>query len=311
VSGVSQDFLRSARRAWLDWLEHERRLAARTLTAYAADFDDLTDFLTGHLGGPVDHAALSALRPADLRAWLAARRRRGVGAASNARAIAAVRSFFRRMDQIGRLSNPAAQSLEPPRSPRRLPKPVSEAAARALVDGPVATRRDWQALRDRAVLLLLYGAGLRISEALALTVDDAPLGSAVTVDGKGGRARRVPLLAIIGEAVEDYRRACPHEETPDRALFVGARGGALRPEIVQAAVRRLRGALGLPETVTPHALRHSFATHLLGGGGDLRAIQELLGHASLSTTQLYTEVDAEALWETYRRARPRFDRGGG
>ncbi|WP_416898858.1 MAG: tyrosine recombinase XerC [Minwuia sp.] len=299
------------RRSWLDWLAHERRLAGNTRTAYEADFDDFTGFLTGHLGGTVDAAALAGLMPADIRAWLASRRARGVSAASNARALSAIRSFFRRMKQLGRLDNAAALSITPPKTPRRAPKPVSPEMALGIVDAPLEAGDGWQGLRDRAVLMLLYGAGLRISEALALTVADAPLGRALAVTGKGGKTRRVPVLPAIAEAVEAYRAACPFDERPDRALFLGARGGPLRPEIVQAEIRRLRGALGLPETVTPHALRHSFATHLLGGGADLRAIQELLGHASLSTTQVYTDVDAEALYRTYETARPAIARGGG
>lgn len=300
------------RRAWLDWLRHERRLADRTVAAYSADYDDLTDFLTGHLGGSrIDAAALAGLTALDFRAWLSARRKRGVSAASNARALSAIRSFYRRMRQLGRIDNPAALALTPPKVARRAPRAVSAEVALKLMDAPLENRADdWQALRDHAVLLLLYGAGLRISEALSLKVSDAPLGDVLSITGKGGKVRRTPLLPTIGQAVESYRRACPHEETPDRALFTGKRGGALRPEIVQATIRRLRGALGLPDTLTPHALRHSFATHLLGAGADLRSIQELLGHASLSTTQIYTKVDADNLYRTYQEARPRLARGG-
>jgi integrase/recombinase XerC len=298
-------------RIWLDWLRHERRLADRTVSAYSADFDDLTDFLTGHLGGNVGIDALAGLTALDFRAWLAARRQRGVSSASNARALSAIRSFYRRMRQTGHIDNPAALALTPPKVARRAPRAVSPDVALKLMDAPLENRNDdWQALRDHAVLLLLYGAGLRISEALSLTVNDAPLGEVLSITGKGGKARRTPLLPRIGEAVEDYRRACPHPETPDRTLFTGARGGPLRPEIVQATIRRLRGALGLPDTLTPHALRHSFATHLLGAGADLRSIQELLGHASLSTTQIYTKVDAENLYRSYQQARPRLLRNG-
>lgn len=298
-----------ARRDWLDWLEHERRLAARTVEAYARDLDDFLGFLTHHRGRPPTLDGLDDLGPPDFRAWLAHRRRRGVGAASNARGISALKSFFRRLDRAGTLHNAAAMALQPPKIPRRLPRPLSPERALALVDAPLATGGDWQALRDHAVLCLLYGAGLRISEALGLTVNDAPLGETLRIRGKGGKVRLVPVLPAVRDAVEDYRRACPVDEWTGRPLFLGARGGPLRPELVQAAIRRLRGALGLPSTVTPHALRHSFATHLLGGGGDLRAIQELLGHASLSTTQVYTEVDAEALYATWRAARPKLVRG--
>ncbi|MEC9347231.1 MAG: tyrosine recombinase XerC [Pseudomonadota bacterium] len=298
-----------ARRDWLDWLEHERRLAARTVEAYARDLDDFLGFLTRHRGRPPTLDSLNDLGPPDFRAWLAHRRRRGVGAASNARGISALKSFFRRLDRAGTLHNAAAMALQPPKTPRRLPRPLSPERALALVDAPLETRRDWQALRDHAVLCLLYGVGLRISEALGLTVDDVPLGDSLRITGKGGKVRLVPVLPAVRDAVEACRGACPFDETPGRPLFLGARGGPLRPELVQGAIRRLRGALGLPSTVTPHALRHSFATHLLGGGGDLRAIQELLGHASLSTTQVYTEVDAEALYATWRAARPKLVRG--
>lgn len=309
---ASADTAIELRRLWLDWLTHERRLARKTVTAYSADFDDLTDFLTGHLGGGVDRDALAGLTALDFRAWLSARRQRGVSAASNARALSAIRSFYRRMRQLGRIDNPAALSLTPPKVARRAPRAVSAGVALNLMDAPLENRSDdWQALRDHAVLLLLYGAGLRISEALSLTVADAPFGEALSITGKGGKVRRTPLLPQIGEAVEAYRRSCPHDETPDRALFLGKRGGALRPEIVQATIRRLRGTLGLPDTLTPHALRHSFATHLLGAGADLRSIQELLGHASLSTTQIYTKVDAENLYRTYQQARPKLARNGG
>lgn len=295
---------------WLNWLRHERRLADKTIAAYTGDFDDLTDFLTGHLGGAVNQAKLADLTAMDFRAWLAARRRRGVSAASNARALSAIRSFYRRMRQLGHIDNPAALALTPPKVGRRAPRAVSPDVALKFVKAPLENRAgDWQAFRDHAVLLLLYGAGLRISEALSLTIADTPLGETLTITGKGGKVRRAPLLPQISTAVESYRRACPHIETPDRALFTGTRGGPLRPEIVQATVRRLRGALGLPDTLTPHALRHSFATHLLGAGADLRSIQELLGHASLSTTQIYTEVDAESLYRTYQDARPRLARG--
>ncbi len=297
--------LAQARRDWLTWLATERRAAPRTITAYSTDLDDLTDFLVSHLDGPLDAEALSGLTHADFRAWVAARRRRGLGATSNARAISAVRSFFRRLDRRGLVHNAIALSLQAPKRPHRTPKAITPDQAMAMIAAPVdrAAAADWQARRDHAVLGLLYGAGLRISEALGLTVADAPLPRTLRVTGKGNKTRIVPILPQVRNAVEAARAACPYDETPDRPLFLGARGGPLRPEIVQAAVRRLRGNLGLPDSVTPHALRHSFATHLLGAGGDLRSIQELLGHASLSTTQIYTEVDTESLYATYARAR--------
>ncbi len=297
--------LGAARKDWLDWLATERRAAPRTITAYGTDLDDLTDFLVSHLGAPLDAGALAGLTHADFRAWIAARRRRGIGAASNARAISAMRSFFRRLDRRGLVHNAIALSLQAPKRPHRTPRAITPDQAMQMVAAPVGrgAASDWQARRDHAVLCLLYGAGLRISEALALTIADTPLPHTLRVTGKGNKTRIVPILPQVRDAVEAARAACPFDEAPDRPLFLGARGGPLRPEIVQAAVRRLRGSLGLPDTVTPHALRHSFATHLLGAGGDLRSIQELLGHASLSTTQIYTEVDTESLYATYARAR--------
>ena len=294
----------AARQDWIRWLTNERRAAPRTVSAYAGDLDDFADFMGTHLGQLLDADTLSGLRHADFRAWIAARRRRGLGAASNARAISSIRSFFRRLDRQGVVHNAIALSLQAPKKPHRTPKAVTPDQALDLVAAPVSTATtDWQAARDHAVLCLLYGAGLRISEVLSLRVGDAPLPRTLRITGKGNKVRIVPVLPVLRDAVETARQACPHPERPERSLFVGARGGPLRPEIVQATVRRLRGSLGLPDSVTPHALRHSFATHLLGAGGDLRSIQELLGHASLSTTQIYTEVDTESLYSTYSRAR--------
>lgn len=303
--------LHDLRRIWLDWMHHERRLAERTLVAYAGDFDDFADFLIGHCGQALDAGLLQRLAASDFRAWLADRRRRGLSAASNARALSAIRSFFRRMKQLGRIDNSAAMAVTPPRTPRRAPRALSPDNALRLMDAPLnGGDVDWQARRDHAVLLLLYGGGLRISEALSLRLDDVPLADVLAIKGKGGKVRRVPILPTIRDAVESYRAACIHDEKPGRALFLGTRGGPLRPELVQAAVRRLRGHLGLGDGLTPHALRHSFATHLLGAGADLRSIQELLGHASLSTTQIYTSVDAENLYRTYQDARPRLSEKG-
>ena len=295
----------AARQDWIRWLTDERRAAPNTIKAYVSDLDDFADFMATHLGERLDAPALAGLCHADFRAWIAARRRRGLGAATNARAISAVRSFFRRLDRQGRVHNPTALSLQAPKKPHRTPRAITPEQALDLVAAPVSAGGavDWQAARDHAVLCLLYGAGLRISEVLGLQVADAPLPRTLRITGKGNKTRVVPILSALRDAVETARQACPHAESPERSLFVGARGGPLRPETVQAAIRRLRGSLGLPESVTPHALRHSFATHLLGAGADLRSIQELLGHASLSTTQIYTEVDTESLYSTYSRAR--------
>ena len=293
---------------WQRWLADLRRLSPRTVEAYGRDADDLVRFLTGHLGAPPAIADLDRLSPADYRAFLARRRRDGLAAPSLARGLSGIRSLIRFLEKRGEATSAAVSAVAAPKAPRRLPRPlaVSDALsvlseARALVDEP------WIAARDAAVLALLYGAGLRISEALSLTTAEAPpeAGGAVRVTGKGGKTRLVPVLPAVGRAVAAYVRLVPFRLAPQEPLFRGARGGPLSPRIIQLAVQRLRGALGLPETATPHALRHSFATHLLGSGGDLRTIQELLGHANLSTTQVYTSVDAERLVAAWKGAHPR------
>jgi integrase/recombinase XerC len=300
--------LRQAVEAWAAHLGAERRLAARTLEAYCRDLAQFLAFLTGHLGGAPGLADISALRPADVRAFLAARRHRGAGARTLARQVAALRSFAHFSERRGLAATTAFQLVKPPRQPRSLPRALSIAEARCLVETAEAMAEEpWIAARDVAVLMLLYGCGLRISEALAIARADAPVGGRETlrVVGKGGKARIVPVLPAVGRAVAAYLAACPLALPADGPLFRGARGGPLSPRIVQKAVERLRSALGLEASATPHALRHSFATHLLGRGGDLRTIQELLGHASLSTTQAYTSVDGVRLLEVYARAHPR------
>lgn len=295
---------------WLAALESERRASRHTLAAYARDLAGFVDFLAGHLGRAPDLAELDALAAADFRAWLADRARRGLAPASSARALAAVRAFFRRQARLGALDNAALATLRTPKRPAALPKPLAETAALDLIDaaadaaGPRAAA-PWIAKRDAAVLTLLYGAGLRISEALGLPRRAAPFAAALTLTGKGGKQRRVPILPAIAAATADYLAACPFALPADGPLFVGAKGGRLAAREVQRRVQRLRPLLGLPDTATPHALRHSFATHLLGAGGDLRAIQELLGHASLSTTQRYTAVEAGRLLAVYDKAHPR------
>jgi integrase/recombinase XerC len=299
------------RQAALDWAEHlgeERRLSAKTLEAYNRDLEQFLRFLTGHLGEPPSPAAISELRPADIRAFLAHRRTEGVGARTLGRQIAALRSFARFCERRGIAATTAFSSVRPPKQPKSLPKALSVGDSAALIETSEALSEEpWIAARNAAVLMLLYGAGLRISEALGLKREDAPVGETETIRvvGKGGRERVVPILPAIRRAVEAYLDIVPFTLEPEMALFRGARGGPLSPRIVQLAIARLRGALGLESSVTPHALRHSFATHLLGRGGDLRTIQELLGHASLSTTQIYTSVDSERLLEAYRKAHPR------
>ena len=296
--------------AWLAMLARERRLSPKTVEAYGCDLRQFLTFLTIHLGEPPTIAALIVLKPRDIRAFLAARRLEGIESRSLMRQLAALRSFARHLDREGHGTAPAFAAIRSPKIEKRLPRPLSAASALAVTD--VASRagdarEPWILARDAAVLALLYGAGLRISEALGLTRQDAPIGPAdsVTVTGKGQKVRTVPVIPAVRRAIEDYLKLCPYHLPPQGPLFVGARGGPLSPRIIQLAVVQLRGALGLPESATPHALRHSFATHLLARGGELRAIQELLGHASLSTTQLYTKVDAARLLKVYDAAHPR------
>lgn len=307
---ASEDIARLAR-AWLARLAGERRLAVRTVTGYGRDLDGFLDFFAGHRGGPVDRADLAGLAPADLRAWLADRQRRGYARSSTARALAALRSFLRFLERTHAIACPAARAIRFGGAKRALPRALAPPEAAALTEAAVeaGTRPGWIELRDRALLLLLWGSGLRIGEALALTrgalgSDPAALRS-LAVRGKGGRDRRVPVLPEVAEALAAYCAACPWTLPADAPLFRGARGGPLQPAIVQRRVRELRAALGLPETATPHALRHSFASHLLADGADLRAIQELLGHRSLSTTQIYTRVEAERLAALHAARHPR------
>jgi integrase/recombinase XerC len=303
----------SAQEAWRDWLKSERRLAGHTLIAYEHDVSNFLGFMTSYLGGPPTLEALAKLKPAEFRAWLAERARMGLARTSTARAFSSVRSFFRFLDKRGLARNASIGAIQTPKLPRSVPKALSEKDMDELLDTEsVLERAAWIDLRDQAVLVLLYGAGLRIGEALGLT-RGAVEGllkaghDTIQITGKGNKARLVPLLPQAIEAMKAYRDACPFMAAlgPGDAFFLGARGGPLDPAIVQKRVREIRAALGLPDSVTPHALRHSFATHLLGAGGDLRTIQELLGHASLSTTQRYTDVDTERLNAVYRAAHPR------
>ncbi|HZX86215.1 MAG TPA: tyrosine recombinase XerC [Reyranella sp.] len=308
--------IETARAAWRDWLKSERRLAHHTLVAYEHDVATFLGFMTGYLGSPPTLAALSKLKPAEFRAWLAERARQGLARTSTARAFSSVRSFFQFLDRRGLAHNASIGAIQTPKLPRSVPKALSERDMEDLLEAPAEQEREaWLDLRDAAVLLLLYGAGLRIGEALGLSkgvVEDLLKTGrdTIAVTGKGNKTRLVPLLPQALEALRVYRDACPWlaARGPGEAFFVGARGGALDPAIVQKRVREIRRGLGLAESVTPHALRHSFATHLLGAGGDLRTIQELLGHASLSTTQRYTDVDAARLTAVYRAAHPRAKR---
>jgi len=295
--------------AWLAALRDERRLAAKTLEAYGRDARQFLIFLTAHFGEPVSLGALAAIAPRDVRAFMAARRAGGIGGRSLMRALAGARSFARFLERDGNGKVGALAAVRAPKVAKTLPKPLSVATAKRVADADVRAgeeRAPWVLARDAAVLALLYGCGLRISEALGLERRDvAGARDSLTVTGKGNKTRMVPLLPQVAKLISDYVALCPYDLPADGALFVGEKGGPLSPRIIQLVMERLRGALSLAETATPHALRHSFATHLLARGGDLRAIQELLGHASLSTTQIYTEVDADRLLEAYRGAHPR------
>ena len=301
----------SLRQAALDWREHlggERRLADKTLEAYGRDLEQFFRFLTAHLAEPPALSHISALRPADVRAFMASRRTQGVGPRTLGRQIAALRSFARFCERRALASTTAFAGVRPPKQPKSLPKALSIDESRSLLETAEAFAEEpWIAARDVAILALLYGCGLRISEALGLKGGEAPLAARETIRvvGKGGRERVVPVLPMVRRAVDAYARICPYAPEPDQPLFRGARGGPLSPRVVQKTMERLRSALGLEPSATPHALRHSFATHLLGRGGDLRTIQELLGHASLSTTQIYTKVNSERLLDIYRKAHPR------
>ncbi|NBE07721.1 tyrosine recombinase XerC [Paragemmobacter ruber] len=291
------------------WLTHLRALdgaAANTITAYARDVTRFLAFLSTHRGGTAGTAALASLPQQDIRAWMAHERARGLQARSLARALSAVKGFTAWAADRDGVDATAILSTRGPKHRRKLPRPLSEDGARAMLEtvGDQA-REDWIAARDTAVVTLLYGCGLRISEALSLTGADHPLPDTLRITGKGGKTRLVPVLPAARDAVARYVRLCPHPLSRHEPLFRGARGGALNPRLIALVMEKTRMQLGLPATATPHALRHSFATHLLSAGGDLRAIQELLGHASLSTTQAYTAVDAARLMEVYEKAHPR------
>jgi integrase/recombinase XerC len=297
--------------AWLAYLSDERRAPRTTRQAYTCDLRQFLEFLQLHLGAPARLADLAALRPADVRAFLARRRADGVSGRSLARTLSAVRSFYRYLQRAGLADSAAVYAIRPAKRRHGLPKPVSAVKARALASAETHVGsgvEPWIGARNAAVLALLYGSGLRISEALNLNLAEAPLvrrDDMLRVTGKGSKTRLVPVLPAVRQAIATYLALCPYPLDAEGPLFVGAKGGRLSPRIVELTVERLRSALGLPDSATPHALRHSFATHLLSAGGDLRTIQELLGHASLSTTQIYTEVDERHLLEVYARAHPR------
>lgn len=293
-------------RAYLQHLRDEKRYSPNTLDGYARDLSHFLHFMAGHLDGLPKLKALESLRTSDFRAWLAARLRDDLSATSNARALSAVRGFFRWLERNNHASNAAIGSVRTPKTPKAVPKPLQETDAQeALRIAGDWAAEGWAAKRDIALLTLLYGCGLRISEALSLNIGDWPDEDSLRVTGKGNKQRILPILPIVRKAMEDYLAANPFPPAPDAPLFRGVRGGRLDRGTAAKLMRQIRSVLGLPDSATPHALRHSFATHLLANGGDLRAIQELLGHASLSTTQRYTDVDTERLMVAYNKAHPR------
>lgn len=299
--------LEAYRIAWLAELSHGRLYSSKTTEAYGRDVGQFLAFLAEDCASPSDFLGV---KPADLRLFLAERRAKGIESRSLMRQLAGLRSFARYLEREGHGHASAFKAVKGPRVKKGLPRPLNPADARATSSTAVRAgeaREPWILARDAAVFALLYGAGLRISEALSLKRGDAPRSSRETlvILGKGGKMRHVPVLMPIVKSIDDYLALCPYRMPADGPLFVGAKGGPLSPRIIQLAMEGLRGALGLPETATPHALRHSFATHLLARGGDLRTIQELLGHASLSTTQVYTQVDTARLMATYKAAHPR------
>lgn len=298
--------LTTAVEGWTGWLKNEKRTSKHTIDGYGRDLKTFFGFLNGHLGAASGLNDLAGLQAVDFRAYLADRVNRGLAKTSQARALSSLRSFFKYLDREGLCRNAAIKAIRAPRTPRSVPKSLTEVDALTVLE-TIAELADepWIGLRDKALSTLLYGCGLRIGEALSLTRGDVPEGDIVRVVGKGGKQRIVPVLPAVRKAIEAYLRACPFGGGAKTPLFLGARGGALNPGVAQRTMRALRALLGLPASATPHALRHSFATHLLAGGGDLRAIQELLGHSSLSSTQRYTDVNVDKLWRAHRHAHPR------
>ncbi len=293
-------------KGFLEWVLIERKYSPHTVDNYARDLGQFLVFTQSYLGRTLVLKDLETLRSMEFRAWLANRVSTGLSATSNARALSTIRTFYKWLEKTGRARNPAIGILKSPKRPESLPKALSPDDALAVVDtmGDFASE-PWIGARDTALIALLYGGGLRIAEALSLDRAVLPLGESIRVIGKGRKERIVPILPAVAEAVDAYTKLCPYGGNKDAPLFIGKQGKRLHPSVAQKAMRQVRIALGLPESATPHALRHSFATHLLSAGGDLRAIQELLGHASLSSTQRYTHVDTERLMREYSKAHPR------
>ena len=298
--------LSSLAEKWIESLAHERRLSQNTIISYILDLKSFLKFLNIHSGERVTLKAIQTLTPSDLRAYFSNRLHNQIQKRSNARALSCIRAFFKHLNRQGHLETNIASNFSAPRLPKLLPRPLTSNQALELVNLRSET---WQELRDAALFTLLYGAGLRISEALNLNVVDLPIKcdepSALRISGKGGKERILPILPIILQKVEDYFKSAPFTFAPNSPVFLGTRGDRLNPATAQKALRAIRNYMGYPASLTPHALRHSFASHLLASGGDLRKIQELLGHASLSTTQIYTQVDTNRLLDVYKKSHPR------
>jgi integrase/recombinase XerC len=294
--------LASAIDAWQTWLKVEKNVSPHTFRAYTADIGQFITFMSRHHGHTISFNHLSATTLSDFRSWLSSRMTDGLGAASRARSLSGVKNFLHWLDKQGILHNAAVSIVRTPKLPRKLPRALEEQQVLRLVEH---TDGDWISARNQALFTLLYGCGLRISEALQLNLSDLPRDGFIRVIGKGRKERQVPVLPLVERILSEYRAVCPWPETPDRPLFMGDRGKRLHPGIAQKALREIRISLNLPDTATPHALRHSFATHLLQNGANLREIQELLGHASLSTTQIYTDVNAEEMIRIHNQFHPR------
>jgi integrase/recombinase XerC len=310
ITPHASDDLTALLNAYDDFIVKEKRMAAASVETYRREIRQFVAFMSGHLGRLVEAVDLAQFDVRDFRAWLADRHGRGLARSTTARTMAALRGLFRFLDRHHAIHNPALLAMRAPRFQKPLPRPLSPGDARDLAEAAKDDGREvWIGKRDRALLLLLYGAGLRIGEALSLTTADLGIGDgnvdAIRVRGKGGKTRLVPLIDVIRAGIQDYLHDCPFSIRRDQPMFRGARGGNLNPGVIQKTVRSLRRQLGLPESATPHALRHSFATHLLGEGADLRSIQELLGHANLATTQTYTAVERAHLHKLYAKAHPR------
>lgn len=291
---------------WRRYLTSERRASVNTVQAYSRDMGDFITFLHSYREQTVSLTALGGLDVRDFRAFLASRRADNVSARTTARALSSIRNFYRYLSRVEGIQNDAIKAMQGPKLPHRVPRPLTEESALSVLEtiGDFALE-DWVAARDIAIITLLYGCGLRIGEALALNTADRPKGETMRIIGKRNKERIVPVLPLVLNAIDTYTRLCPHHLAPQDALFRGIRGGRLGARAVQASMQKVRIALGLPDSATPHALRHSFATHLLSRGGDLRTIQELLGHADLKATQVYTEVDNARLKDVYDKAFPR------